>query len=72
MTYLVKNKRTNGRGNIVIDLFRENERFPDMPHFVATIELREDAAGGMHVLIGAMQPLGKERAWPAIRAALAA
>lgn len=54
-----RNKRINGRENAVFDIYRDD-------HFVATVEVRGDAPGGMRVLLGAMQPLGKERAWDAI------
>lgn len=57
-----QDKRINAAGNAVFDIHRENGRF-----FVATVEVRSDAPGGMKVLLGAMQPIGKERAWDAIR-----
>lgn len=58
----VRDKRINAYGNAVFDVYH-SDRF-----FVATVEVRSDAPGGMKVLLGAMQPLGKERAWDAIRA----
>lgn len=56
-----KKKRINGSGNAVFDIWRDDF------NFVATVEIRGDAPGGMKVLLGTMQPLGKERAWDAIR-----
>ena len=60
--WAVSNKRINARGNAVFDLHRDG-RF-----FTATIEIRSDAPQGIKVLLGALQPAGKERAWDAIRA----
>ena len=58
--------RVNGFGNKVYDIWRTDDRGFD--HFIATVELRDGHPGGMKVLHGAMQPVGKELAWEAIRA----
>jgi hypothetical protein len=64
-----RNKRINGFGNAVFDIYGDTRH--GMPtedrHFIATVECREGHAGGLKVLIGSMQPIGKERAWDAIR-----
>ena len=61
MTREARNKRINGFGNAVYDIYLDDR-------FSATVELRSDAHLGMKVLLGAMQPIGKERTWEVIRA----
>jgi hypothetical protein len=55
-----RNKRINAENNAVFDIYRDGR-------FLATVECRGDWTGGLKVLLGALQPLGKERAWDAIR-----
>jgi hypothetical protein len=64
-TMQARDKRINGFDNAVFDIWRTDDRGFD--HFIATVELRDTAPCGMKVLLGAMQPIGKERAWDAIR-----
>lgn len=59
--WTVRDKRINGFGRAVFDVYRAG-------HFVATVEVSGEWSGGLKVLLGAMQPAGKERAWEAIRA----
>jgi hypothetical protein len=59
-----RKKRINAAGNAVYDIYRDDR-------FVATVEVRVDALGGMRVLLGALQPLGKRLALGAIEAAAA-
>ena len=56
-----QSKRINDAGNAVFDVVRNGR-------FLATVEIRSDASGGMKVLLGALQPIGKQKAWDAIRA----
>lgn len=65
MTFYVRDKRINDRGNAVFDLYRPLGNGFD--HHQATIEVRGDAYGGIKVLLGALTPQGKEKAWGAIR-----
>jgi hypothetical protein len=65
ITMEARGKRINGFGNAVYDMYRTDDRGFD--HFIATVECREGHPGGLKVLLGAMQPIGKERAWEAIR-----
>jgi hypothetical protein len=62
----VRDKRINAAGNAVFDLYRRTQRGFD--NHMATIEIRGDAHSGIKVLLGALTPEGKERAWEAIRA----
>jgi hypothetical protein len=61
----VRDKRINAAGNAVFDLYRRTPRGFD--NHLATIEVRGDAPGGLKVLLGALMPAGKVRAWEAIR-----
>ena len=61
----VRDKRINAAGNAVFDLYRRTERGFD--NHMATIEVRSDAGNGIKVLLGALTPAGKDRAWEAIR-----
>ena len=61
----VTDKRINAAGNAVFDLWRRTDRGFD--NHMATIEVRGDAGSGIKVLLGALTPQGKERAWEAIR-----
>lgn len=58
--WTVRDKRINAAEHAVFELYRD--RF-----HVATIEVRGDWPGGIKVLLGGLQPVGKERAWEAIR-----
>jgi hypothetical protein len=60
-----RGKRLNGFGNAVYDIWRTDDHGFD--HFIATVECKPDHSLCMKVLLGAMQPIGKERAWEAIR-----
>jgi hypothetical protein len=60
------NKRINDSGNAVFDILRHNPRVGDT--LIATVEVRSDATNALEVLLGALQPKGKERAWDAILA----
>jgi hypothetical protein len=64
--WFVKNKRINDYGRAVFDLYRELGNGFD--YHQATIEANGEASGGLKVLLGALTPQGKERAWDAIRA----
>ena len=61
----VTDKRINAAGNTVFDLWRRTDCGFDF--HMATIEVRGDAGGRIKVLLGALTPEGKERAWEAIR-----
>jgi len=61
-----KDKRINGYGNAVFDIYRPLGNGFD--HFMATVEVRADAHNGLKVLLGALTPTGKERVWKAIHA----
>lgn len=65
--YYVTKKRINAADNVVFDLYRKPPVENGYPIFVATIEVRSDVAGGIKVLLGALQPRGKELAFDAIR-----
>lgn len=54
-----RNKRINAAGNAVFDIY-SNDRFD---RFIATVECTQ---GKLKVLLGALQPRGKELAWDAI------
>ncbi len=62
----VRDKRINGNGQAVFDLYRTLGNGFDLHQ--ATIEVNGDAPGGIRVLLGALTPQGKERAWEVIRA----
>lgn len=58
---IVRNKRINGHGRAVFDVYSDHDRF------MATVELDGSAPGLMRVLIGALQPAGKAIALEAMR-----
>jgi len=65
MTWFVRDKRINEAKNAVFDLYRNlNNGFE---YHQATIEVNSAAPSGIKVLLGALTPQGKERAWDAIR-----
>jgi hypothetical protein len=66
MTFFVRDKRINQAGNAVFELYRPLGNGFD--HHQATIEVNSKAPGLIRVLVGALTPSGKERAWDAIRA----
>ena len=61
----VTDKRINAAGNAVFDLWRRTPRGFD--NHLATIEVNSGAHGGIKVLLGALTPTGKIKAWEAIR-----
>ena len=54
MTREARNKRINGFGNPVYDIYLDGR-------FSATVEVNAEWHGGLKVLLGAMQPIGKVR-----------
>jgi hypothetical protein len=56
----------NGNGNTTYNVYRNGSGM--YQHFVATVEIRDDAPLGLKVLYGALQPKGKQLVWDAINA----
>ena len=66
MTYQASSKRINAAGNAVFEITRAGSGM--YQYHVATVEVNSNAPSGLKVLLGALQPRGKELAWDAIRA----
>jgi hypothetical protein len=64
--WFVRDKRLNEAKRAVFELYRILDN--GFEYHQATIEVNSEASGGIKVLLGALQPAGKERAWEAIRA----
>lgn len=60
MTLTIHNRRINAYGRAVYDVYNDN-------HFLATVEINNNASYGLKVLLGALQPRGKLMAVEAIR-----
>lgn len=64
MAYVVRNKRINAYERAVFDVYRDDQ----WERHVATVEVNGEAGNCLKVLMGALQPVGKEMVWDAIRA----